>query len=95
LALETTIFTFKISVPFEEWAKGFDSPGVEAMHKVNEVKPLYRGVSKDDLQSVVVVHQAEEGVAKTMFECAREPKEPGLSYLGFNCYYQLHGRLRK
>ena len=77
VALETTIFTFKISVPFEEWARGFDSPDVDAMHKANKVTPLYRGVSKDDPQSVVVVHQAEEGVAKAMFEGAREPIEAG------------------
>ena len=75
MALETTIVTFMISVPFEEWAKGFDSPEVEAMHKANLVTPLYRGVSKDDPQSVVVVHQAEEGVVKAMFEGAREPIE--------------------
>jgi len=65
-------------VPFEEWGKGFDSPEVDDMYKVNVVTPLYRGVSKDDPQSVVVVaHQAEEGVAKTMFEGAREPVEAG------------------
>ena len=39
MSLETTIFTFKISVPFEEWAKGFDSPDVDALHKANAVTP--------------------------------------------------------
>ena len=77
MALETTIFTFNISVPFEEWAKGFDSPEVVAMHDANAVTPLYRGVSKDDPESVVVIHQAEEGVAIKMFEGAREPIEAG------------------
>ena len=77
MALETTIFTFKISVPFEEWAKAFDGPDVVELHKANAVKPLYRGVSKNDPQSVVVVHQAEEGVAIKMFEGAREPIEAG------------------
>ena len=75
MTLETTIFTFKTPVRFEEWAKGFDSPEVEAMQKANLFTPLYRGVSKDDSQSVVIVHQAEEGVAKAMFEGAREPIE--------------------
>ena len=75
MALETTIFKFKISLPFEEWAKGFDSLEVEQMHKANLVTPPYRGVSKDDSQSVVVVHQAEEAVAKAMFEGAIEPIE--------------------
>ncbi len=55
MAIETTIFTFKISVPFEESAKDFDSPAVEGTQKGNLVTPLYRGVSKDNPQSVVVV----------------------------------------
>ena len=46
--LETTVFNFKISVPFADWAKGFDSTEVVAMHEANSIKPLYRGVSKDD-----------------------------------------------
>ena len=58
MALETTIFTFRISVPFTDWAKGFDSTEVVAMHEANSIKPLYRGVSKDDPESVVVIHQA-------------------------------------
>ena len=75
MALETTIFTFKISVPFEEWTKGFDSPEADQMHKATGVIPLYRGVSKEDPQSVVVIHQGEEGAAKKMFARAREIAE--------------------
>ena len=75
MSLETTIFTFKISVPFEEWAKGFDSPDVCALHKANAVTPLYRGVSKDDPELVVVIHQAEEGIVKAFFEESREAVE--------------------
>ncbi len=71
MALETTVFTFKISVPFAEWAKGFDSPEAEQMHKATGVRPLFRGVSKDDPSSVVVIHQGEEGAALKMFEGAR------------------------
>ena len=73
MVLETTVFTFKISVHFSDWAKGFDSPEVVAMHEANSIKPLslYRGVSKDDPESVVVIHQAEEGVAKGFFESSR------------------------
>ena len=37
MAQETTIFTFKISVPFEEWAKSFDGPDVMGLHKANAV----------------------------------------------------------
>ncbi len=35
MALETTIFIFKNSIAFDEWAKGFDSPDVEAMYKAS------------------------------------------------------------
>ncbi len=66
MALETTVFTFKISVPFTDWAKGFDSAEVVAMHEANSIKPLYRGVS---------IHQAEEGVAKAFFEASKEAVE--------------------
>ena len=56
MALETTVFTFNISVPFADWAKGFDSAEVVAMHEANAIKPLYRGVCKDDPESVGVIH---------------------------------------
>tara|TARA_Y100001968_G_C19131466_1_gene606928 strand:- start:240 stop:518 length:279 start_codon:yes stop_codon:yes gene_type:complete len=71
MALETTVFTFKISVPFSEWAKAFDSPEAAEMHKKSGITTLYRGVSKDDPSSAVVVHQGEEGSAMKMFEGAR------------------------
>ena len=56
MALETTVFTFKISVPFADCAKGFDNTDVVRMHEANSIKPLYRGVSKNDPESVVVIH---------------------------------------
>ena len=75
MAIETTIFTFKISVPFKEWAKGFDSPEADQMHKASGITPLFRGVSKNDPESVVVIHQGAEGAAKKMFAGAREIAE--------------------
>jgi len=75
MAQETTVFTFKISVPFVDWAKGFDSSEVVAMHEANAIKPLYRGVNKNDPESVIVIHQAEEGIAKAFFEASREAVE--------------------
>ena len=41
----------------------------------NAIKTLYRGVSKDDPKSVVVIHQSEEGVEKAFFEASRESVE--------------------
>tara|TARA_B100000965_G_scaffold343506_1_gene313249 strand:+ start:923 stop:1084 length:162 start_codon:yes stop_codon:yes gene_type:complete len=52
MAQETTVFTFKISVPFVDWAKGFDSSEVVAMHEANAIKPLYRGVNKKILNQL-------------------------------------------
>ena len=77
MTLETTVFTFKISVPFQEWAKAFDSEDVAKMHDAYAVTSLYRGFSKNDSQEVIVIHQAKEGVAKAMFEASREPIEAG------------------
>ena len=69
MALETTVFTFNnFCSVCRLGAKGFDSAEVVAMHEANAIKPLYRGVCKDDPESVVVIHQAEEGIAKAFFE---------------------------
>ena len=43
MTIETTVFTFKISNTFEEWAKIFDSPEIEQFHKSAGLSPLYRG----------------------------------------------------
>tara|TARA_Y100001968_G_scaffold318665_1_gene349185 strand:+ start:1010 stop:1288 length:279 start_codon:yes stop_codon:yes gene_type:complete len=72
MALETTVFIFKISVPFEKWVQGFDSPEAVKMHEKAGMQTLFRGVSKDDPQSVIVIHQSEEGVARAMFDGAKE-----------------------
>ena len=67
MSIETTIFTFKISNTFEEWVKMFDSPEIDEFHKSVGLSPLYRGKSLNDPQEVVVIHQADEGVAKHIF----------------------------
>ena len=67
MSIETTIFTFKISNTFEEWVKMFDSTEIDEFHKSVGLSPLYRGKSLNDPQEVVVIHQADEGVAKHIF----------------------------
>ena len=67
MAIETTVFTFKISNTFEEWVKIFDSKEIDEFHKKVGIKPLYRGKSIIDPQDVIVIHQAEEGVVKHVF----------------------------
>ena len=44
------------------------------MHEANSIKLLYRGVSKDDPESVLI-HQAEEGIAIAFFKASREADE--------------------
>ena len=68
LAMETTICTFELSVPFSQWAAIFDSEDVAKMHAAAGVTPLYRGVSSDNPSKVVVIHQSAPGVATKLLE---------------------------
>ena len=67
MSLETTVFTFKISVPFEEWAAVYDSEENIQMNKERGIICLYKGVKKDDPTSVILIEQGEEGKAIAMF----------------------------
>ena len=67
MTIETTVFTFQISNTFEEWAKIFDSPEIDEFHKTVGLSPLYRGKGLTDPNEVIVIHQAEEGVANIYF----------------------------
>ena len=48
MSLETTVFTFKISVPFEEWAAVYDSEENIQMNNERGIVCLYKGVKKDN-----------------------------------------------
>ena len=61
-----SITTFKIKVPFEDWASGFDSQESDKMHKMNRIKPIFRGVNIKDPKKVVVIHQAEAGLVEKL-----------------------------
>ena len=67
MSLETTVFTFKLSNTFEEWGKMLDSLEIDAFHKREGLTHLYCGKSLIDPKEVIVIHQAEEGVAKHVF----------------------------
>ena len=67
MALETTVFSFKISVPFEQWAEVFDSEENKQLMKKEKIACLYRGINKEDPSSAVVIEQAEEGKSIAMF----------------------------
>ena len=56
----TSVFTFKIESTFDEWASIFDGAEADKRHAEFDIKPLFRGVSKEDSQKVIVIHQAPE-----------------------------------
>ena len=68
MSLETTVFKFKISVPFEEWAASYDSQENIQMIKERGIVCLYKGIKKNDPTSVILIEQGEEGKSIAMFE---------------------------
>ena len=64
----TSVFTFNIESTFNEWVEIFDSEEAEKRHAKFDIKPLYRGVSKDDPQKVIVIHQAPGGNVQKFVE---------------------------
>ena len=64
----TSVFTFKIESTFDEWVAIFDSEEAEKRHAEYDIKPLYRGVNKEDAQKVIVIHQAPEGNVQKFVE---------------------------
>ena len=67
MALETTIFSFKISVPFEQWAAVYYSEENKQLLKEEKILCLYRGIKKEDPNSAVVIEEAEEGKSIAIF----------------------------
>ena len=64
----TTVFTFSIEIPFEEWVIFFDSKEAsERLAKFN-IKPLFRGKSYKEPQKVIVIHKSPEGNMQKFFE---------------------------
>ena len=52
------LISFKIESTFEEWVKIFDSKKADLRHSELDIKPLFRGFSKDDPKKVICIHQA-------------------------------------
>tara|TARA_B100002051_G_scaffold129388_1_gene122957 strand:+ start:493 stop:765 length:273 start_codon:yes stop_codon:yes gene_type:complete len=59
--IETIVCTFEISNTFEEWVEKFDHVEAPARHDKG-IRVLFRGVSKQSPNQVVVIVQAEVGV---------------------------------
>ena len=68
MSLETTVFKFKISVPFQKWAAVYDSQENIQMNKERGIVCLYKGVKKEDPTSIILIEQGEEGKSIAMFE---------------------------
>ena len=68
----TSVFTFKIESTFAEWSAIFDSKEADTRHAEYDIKPLYRGVSKNDPQKVIVIHQHPEGNIQKFIEANGE-----------------------
>ena len=68
MSLETTVFTFKINVPFDKWAAVYDSEENLQMNKERGIICFYKGVNKDDPTSVILIEQGEEGKSVVVFE---------------------------
>ena len=64
----TSVFTFKIESTFAEWSAIFDSEEANRRHAEYDIKPLYRGISKDDPQKVIVIHQHPDGNIQKFIE---------------------------
>ena len=67
MALETTLFSFKISLPFKQWAADYDIEENKQLMKEEKIVCLFRGIKKEDPSSAVVIEQAEEDKLIAMF----------------------------
>jgi len=57
----TTVISFKIESKFEEWVKIFDSKEADLRNSEFDIKPFFRGFSKDDPKKVICIHQTPKG----------------------------------
>ena len=62
--LETTVCTFDVNVPYDEWVIKFDNDEAPA-RSAKGIKVIFRGVSKENPEKAIVVVQALEGVWET------------------------------
>ncbi len=62
MSRKITIFSFlNIKSKFEELVKIFDIKEADLTHSEFGIKPLFRGLSKDDSKKVIFINQAPEG----------------------------------
>ena len=64
----TSVYTFKIESTFDEWAAIFDSEEADKRHSEFEIKPLFRGVSKEDPQKVMLFIKLQKVMFKSLLK---------------------------
>ena len=57
LKLETTVCTFDVNIPYDEWVRKFNNDVAQA-RSAKGIKVIFRGVSKDNPEKSIVVVQA-------------------------------------
>ena len=57
----TNVIFFKIESKFEEWVKIFDSKEADLRYSEFDIKPLFKGLSKDDPKTVICIQQVPGG----------------------------------
>ena len=57
----TIVIYFQIESTFKEWSKIFDIKEADLRHSELDIKPLFRGFSKDDPKKVIYINQTLEG----------------------------------
>ena len=68
----TTEIYYKIAITCEGWGKFFDSKEADLRHSEFDIKPLFRGFSKDDPKKVICIHQAPKGNIQKFFQANSE-----------------------
>ena len=68
----TTLISFKIESKFEECVKIFDSKDADLRHSEFDIKPLFRGFSKDDPKKVIFLNHSPEGNIQKFFQANSE-----------------------
>ena len=64
----TSVFTFKIESTFDEWVAIFDSEEADKRHAEFDIKPLYRGVSKEDYQKFIVFIRLRRVICRNLLK---------------------------
>ena len=62
----TTVISFKIESKYEEWVKFFDSKESDLRNSEFDIKPLYRGFSKDDPKKLFAYIIHKSGIFKSL-----------------------------